>query len=205
MEEKYSLTWKGILVRSRRQLSADASDVPQQRIDRGGFSCGICAGPPIRTETRAGISFNLFLEVVHGIVRNGWVTYPRAESIQVDIVRVWRRTAEQVAPRQFRPFSQSLYIDLVAEPSASPTPIHLGFRLGAMTLRDLLSRLEDAGVNHVVLNLKYGSRPARDVLDDLNAHVLTRFPATQGRTHVNRSPALNTAKSSLDADLSSDR
>ena len=36
--------------------------------------------------------------------------------------------------------------------------------------------LEDVGVNHVVLNLKYGSRPAEVVLTDLERHVLEAFP-----------------------------
>jgi hypothetical protein len=39
-----------------------------------------------------------------------------------------------------------------------------------------LHRLEDVGVNHVVLNLKYGSRPAEVVLTDLERHVLEAFP-----------------------------
>jgi luciferase-type oxidoreductase len=108
---------------------------------------------------------------------DGWITYPRPEPAQIATVALWRRTAASVAPGAFKPFAQSLYVDLVAGADAPPTPIHLGYRLGAAALRDLLARLEDAGVHHVILNLKYGSRSARAVLDDLDAHVIGHFPA----------------------------
>jgi len=108
---------------------------------------------------------------------DGWITYPRPEASQVATVDLWRRSAAKVAPGVFKPFAQSLYVDLVADENATPTPIHLGYRLGAIALRDLLARLQDAGVHHVILNLKYGSRPARAVLDDLDAHVIGHFPA----------------------------
>jgi luciferase-type oxidoreductase len=108
---------------------------------------------------------------------DGWVTYPRAEAIQMDVAALWRRSATAVAPGAFKPFAQSLYVDLVADANAPARPMHLGYRLGAATLRDLLSRLEDGGVHHVILNLKYGSRPAPAMLDDLESHVVGRFPA----------------------------
>ena len=108
---------------------------------------------------------------------DGWVTYPRAEAAQIATVELWRRSAAKVAPGVFKPFAQSLYVDVVADPDARPTPIHLGYRLGAIALRELLARLEDAGVHHVILNLKYGSRPVHAVLDDLDAHVIGHFPA----------------------------
>ena len=107
---------------------------------------------------------------------DGWVTYPRGEAIQADVVQMWHRAVTDASPGTFKPFAQSLYVDVVAETTAAPQPIHLGYRLGVMALRDLLRRLEEAGVNHVVLNLKYGSRPAEVVLTDLERHVFAAFP-----------------------------
>ena len=107
---------------------------------------------------------------------DGWVTYPRNESIQGDIVALWRRAVADTTPGMFKPFAQPLYVDVVEERTAAPLPIHLRYRLGAVTLRDFLHRLEDVGINHVVLNLKYGSRPADAVLADLERHVLDAFP-----------------------------
>lgn len=107
---------------------------------------------------------------------DGWVTYPRGESTQAEIVQMWHRAVTHATPGTFKPFAQSLYVDVVEQATATPRPIHLGYRLGVVALRDLLHRLEDVGVNHVVLNLKYGSRPADVVLADLERHVLEAFP-----------------------------
>jgi luciferase-type oxidoreductase len=130
---------------------------------------------------------------------DGWVTYPRPEPAQADVVAMWRQAAARTAPGVFKPFSQSLYIDLVAG-RVAPTPIHLGYRLGVVALRDLLHRLEDAGVNHVILNLKYGSRPAAVVLEELERHLLGAFPPgphpttplseSINRSHVEEEPCL---------------
>lgn len=118
------------------------------------------------------------LQTIDWIAANsdGWVTYPRAADAQADIVSMWRQASSRAAPGVFKPFSQSLYVDLLADDGAPSTPIHLGYRLGPRALRDLLHRLEEQGVNHVALNLKYGSRPAARVLDDLERHVLPAFP-----------------------------
>jgi hypothetical protein len=44
-----------------------------------------------------------------------------------------------------------------------------------VALIDLLERLRDIGVNHVVLNLKYGRRPAAEMLDDLAQTIALLF------------------------------
>ncbi|HEX5647221.1 MAG TPA: LLM class oxidoreductase [Nitrospira sp.] len=107
---------------------------------------------------------------------DGWVTYPRPLAIQSDVIRMWKHLLEQHAPGQFKPFVQSLYIDLVEDPHAAPRPIHLGFRLGRNALLELLKNLEANGANHVIFNLKYGGRPADEVLEELGSEVLPSFP-----------------------------
>ena len=54
-----------------------------------------------------------------------------------------------------KPAVQSLYVDLTKDPQAPPRPIHLGFRLGVNHLRAYLKSLEEIGVNHVALNLRF--------------------------------------------------
>lgn len=71
--------------------------------------------------------------------------------------------------------AQSLYVDLVADPHRDPTPIHLGYRLGTRALLALLLELHELGMGHVILNLKYGSRPAADVLEDIGRDVIPRL------------------------------
>lgn len=107
---------------------------------------------------------------------DGWITYPRPLAAQSDVIATWKRLASEAAPDRFKPFVQSLYIDLTDDPATVPTPIHLGFRLGRTVLIDLLRKLETRGANHVILNLKYGQRPAAEVLEELGAHVVPLFP-----------------------------
>lgn len=103
---------------------------------------------------------------------DGWVTYPRPPDAQERLAAAWAGIAASEAPGRFMPFAQSLYVDLAAEPDAPMTPIHLGWRVGRHGLAMLLRRLRAAGVHHVALNLKYGRRPAADVLDELIEHVV---------------------------------
>jgi luciferase-type oxidoreductase len=108
---------------------------------------------------------------------DGWVMYPRPPGLQRQIVREWRQATEADGAGRFKPFAQSLYIDLVEDASASPVPIHLGYRLGRHALRELLHTLQQIGVNHVAFNLKYGRRPAAEVLEELGQEIVPHFPA----------------------------
>ena len=107
---------------------------------------------------------------------DGWITYPRALALQRRQAEAWHGAVERAHPGAFRPFVQSLYIDLTRDPDAEPVPIHLGWRLGREPLRRLLAELRSAGVNHVALNLKYGERAAPEVLEDLTRHIVPEFP-----------------------------
>ena len=100
---------------------------------------------------------------------DGLVSYPRQPAVQRRLIDAWGSASGGA------PFAQSLYIDLVAEPDRAPTPIHLGHRLGAHRLVDVLDDLRGIGVRHVVLNLKYGSRPAAEVLEDIGSTVLPKL------------------------------
>ena len=106
---------------------------------------------------------------------DGWITYPRSLDQQKGMVNHWRELTKN-APDSFKPFSQSLYIDLVEDPNAPPKAIHLGFKSGRKHLIEFLGASREAGVNHVVLNLKYGARPAADVLEEIGQEVLPFFP-----------------------------
>jgi len=87
----------------------------------------------------------------------------------------WFRVSAEQAPGVFKPFAQSLYVDLAADPGAPASRVHLGYRLGHRALVDLLGLLREAGVHHVALNLKYGVRSAGEVLEEIGAEVLPHF------------------------------
>jgi luciferase-type oxidoreductase len=107
----------------------------------------------------------------------GWLTYPRGLERQRDVLAEWHAAARAADPAAFKPAGQSLYIDLAEEPDTAATPIHLGWRLGRCRLVEHLRALEAGGAGHVILNLKYGRRPAAEVVEELGAHVVPAFPA----------------------------
>lgn len=108
---------------------------------------------------------------------HGWITYPRRVEIQQRFVKGWQEAVQAAGGGDvFKPFSQSLFIDLLDDPTAAPQPIHLGYRLGRNALMSLLQSHEAIGVNHIMLNLKYGRREAGDVIAELAEYVLPHFP-----------------------------
>ncbi|UWR24590.1 LLM class oxidoreductase [Sulfitobacter sp. S190] len=103
-----------------------------------------------------------------------WVMYPRPITEQKQVVHAWQ-TALRKADGVEKPFAQSLYIDLSEDPNSPPTSIHLGFRSGRNYLLGHLNELRSIGVSHVLLNLKYGERPAADVVEELGAFVIPQL------------------------------
>ncbi|MEM8588207.1 MAG: LLM class oxidoreductase [Pseudomonadota bacterium] len=85
---------------------------------------------------------------------DGWMTYPRDAAAQGRLVSAYRRRVA-AAGGPDKPVMQSLYIDLVEDMDAAPSPIHLGFRSGISFLRRYLDDLRALGVNHVALNLRF--------------------------------------------------
>lgn len=109
---------------------------------------------------------------------DGWLYYPQNANQQAQTIRKWRSLTPV-----FKPFSQSLYIDLSENPDEPPTPIFLGFRAGHRFITDYLGSLRDIGVNHVGLNLKYATRPAHEIVQELGEYVVPHFPA-HDTTHL---------------------
>ena len=103
---------------------------------------------------------------------DGWLFYPQNLAQQAGLVRQWR-----AAMPTFKPFAQSLYIDLADDPNEAPSPIFLGLRTGHRFLVEYLEQLRAIGVNHVGLNLKYGRRPAHEVVQELGEFVTPHFAA----------------------------
>ena len=103
---------------------------------------------------------------------DGWLFYPQNLAEQASTIKRWR----SLTPA-FKPFAQSLYIDLAEQADAPPSPMHLGFRAGRNFVIQYLHSLKAIGVNHVGLNLKYSRRPAHEVVQELGEFVVPAFPA----------------------------
>ncbi|MEM9892641.1 MAG: TIGR03571 family LLM class oxidoreductase [Actinomycetota bacterium] len=112
------------------------------------------------------------------IARNGdgWMTYPRANAAQQAHAVTQYREALEEAGRTPRPVLQPLYIDLADDPGERLRPIHLGYRLGVDRLVDHLASLEQVGVNHVALNLRFNQNPIEPTLELLADRLLPHFP-----------------------------
>ncbi|MFC5587701.1 LLM class oxidoreductase [Sporosarcina soli] len=102
---------------------------------------------------------------------DGWLFYSQGVNEQRELVKKWREAAGR-----FKPFAQALAIDLSENPNEAPKPIQGGFRTGYAFFIDYLRAYEEAGVNHVMLGLKHGKRPAEEVIQELGEYVLPHFP-----------------------------
>lgn len=100
--------------------------------------------------------------------------YPRNLYQQQHTIAQWRGLVEKNGPYQ-KPFMQPLYIDLQDNDDFLPQPIHLGFRIGANQLTAYLKHLEEIGVNHVALNLRFNTASVEYTLEQLARKVLPAF------------------------------
>ncbi len=110
------------------------------------------------------------------IARNGegWITYPRGIAAQAKIISGWRARVKAVGGPA-KPAVQSLYVDLADDPETPPQTIHLGFRLGANHLRAYLKSLQEIGVNHVAINLRFNRADIETTLKRLANDILSDF------------------------------
>ena len=113
---------------------------------------------------------------------DGWITYPRDAASQAQAIAEFRARVTAMGQPD-KPVMQSLYVDLLDDPDAVARPIHLGFQSGADYLRRYLEALQDAGVNHVALNLRLSSGDTETTMKRLANDILPAFP-TERTSHV---------------------
>ncbi|MEM7076749.1 MAG: LLM class oxidoreductase [Pseudomonadota bacterium] len=105
---------------------------------------------------------------------DGWMTYPRDPLSQGRAVADYRRRVAEAGAHD-KPVMQSLYIDLADDADAPPRPIHLGFSAGVRFLRDYLLDVQELGVNHVALNLRFNRAPVDDTMTRIADELLPDF------------------------------
>ncbi|WP_409304872.1 TIGR03571 family LLM class oxidoreductase [Peribacillus sp. SCS-155] len=111
---------------------------------------------------------------------DGWIQYPRSIEQQARLIHDYRALSDTLAPEVFKPFSQSLFIDLSENPDALPVPIPLGFSVGRNHLVDLLYQFQSIGINHLAFVLYFSSRPPEEVIQELGEFVLPHFSTHEG-------------------------
>lgn len=107
---------------------------------------------------------------------DGWIHYPRIISKQTQLINEYRKLSEIHAPGVFKPFTQTLFIDLSENPDEFSVPIPLGFRVGRKQLLEILYQFQSIGVNHLAFVLYFSKRPPEEVIQELGEFVRPYFP-----------------------------
>ncbi len=105
-----------------------------------------------------------------GAHTDGWLFYPQDVASQRKLIQDWRRVSGE-----FKPFIQPLALDLSERANEAPKPIQIGFRTGYKFLLDYLYAYQEAGVNHIIINLKESKRPVEEVIQELGERVIPHF------------------------------
>lgn len=111
---------------------------------------------------------NMTYNAAHG---DGWMTYHRALPQQRTMVDRWR--AECGA--EFRPFAESMWVDLAKDADLPVEGRDFGYRTGREGLRQILRSQRAMGINHVSLHLSARDRGVDEVLAELAEHILPEF------------------------------
>ncbi|WP_297845834.1 LLM class oxidoreductase [Pseudomonas sp.] len=104
---------------------------------------------------------------------DAWIWHGFDPQGMTDVIPLWR---EAYAEHGFKPYGYGCWFDLDTNPDA---PIERGqvLRGGRHAIIELLQAQQEAGVSHVVLNLKPTRRAPEDIFEELGRHVLPLFPA----------------------------
>jgi len=105
---------------------------------------------------------------------DGWMYYPRHAMQQAYTIADWRRKVAKYGDFS-KPFMQPLYVILEENDDFKPQPIQLGFRIGANYLIEYFKEIQEIGVNHVAINLRFNARNMENTLKELAEKVLPHF------------------------------
>lgn len=116
---------------------------------------------------------------------HGWLMYHKGLDVQRQNVANWRAAVDDWANREgvsgtpaaFKPFAESLWLDLAEDPDEPASGGSFGYRLGRNALIQLLKSQRALGINHVMINFRTSRRDAEAQIDELIEHVI---PALRG-------------------------
>ncbi|WP_049927446.1 LLM class oxidoreductase [Halopiger goleimassiliensis] len=78
---------------------------------------------------------------------DGWLFYHLPERTLEDYLTNWRADAGG------KPFTIAVRVEFTDDPEADPEPLHLGFRAGVEWFREYFRRLDEYGLDHVIVGL----------------------------------------------------
>lgn len=105
---------------------------------------------------------------------DGWMNYPKGNFQQEMTIKEWR---ELIAKKHNydKPYMQSLLIDLDKDDNYRPTPIPLGFRIGANYLISYFNTMKEIGVNHIGIGLRFNTEDVTVTLKKISDKILPHF------------------------------
>ena len=104
---------------------------------------------------------------------DGWFMYHKGLEMQKKNIANWQEAvAQECGEGVFKPFLESLWIDLHEDPDAPAQGGHFGYRLGRNKLIELLQSQRQLGINHVSINFRTSKRDAEEQIDELIEYVL---------------------------------
>jgi len=114
---------------------------------------------------------------------DGWMSYPKNIHQQYYTIQQWRQLVHETQAFD-KPFMQPLYVDLQEDEDFRPQAIPLGFRIGTKHLVEYFQQLEEIGVNHVAINLRFNQRDIDQTLEELGTKVLPYFNTNKRETEA---------------------
>ncbi|SDS34884.1 luciferase-type oxidoreductase, BA3436 family [Corynebacterium timonense] len=105
---------------------------------------------------------------------HGWLMYHKGLEVQKVNVRNWNEAVTE-AGGEWKPFAESLWVDLHPDPDAPAEGHTFGYRLGRTALRRLLEAQREIGISHVMVNFRASERDAEEQIEEFAHHVLPAF------------------------------
>ena len=84
---------------------------------------------------------------------DGWLYYPRDFDFLKKSMQDWKDSLERTK-QEWKPYMQSLYVDITENQKAMPKPIHLGFQSGTDFLISYLKKIKSSKFQHFKFQLK---------------------------------------------------
>ena len=103
---------------------------------------------------------------------DGWMMYHQGLAMQKKNIERWQSAVAGECGEVFKPFSESLWLDLHENSDAPVQGGDFGYRLGRNALIELLESQRALGINHVSINFRRSRRDAEDQIDELIEYVL---------------------------------
>lgn len=107
---------------------------------------------------------------------NGLISAAPAHADLEGLSAEWTALVEEDAA-VFRPLGIGGFLDLVVDAHHPVTRIPGGLRAGVRALVEYLEKAERCGIVHFAMNLRVSDRPYAQLMDELAAHALARFPS----------------------------